>query len=65
MTEDKLIKIGVGDTAVAVEMAYISEELFSKLMAKGHVRWDGIWLSGGQTWQILFIGLAMHKVGQL
>jgi len=54
----KLIKIGFGKN---VEMSYIEDEHFSKLMAKGHVRWDGVWLSGAQTWQLFFIGLAVHK----
>lgn len=62
MTGDKLIKIGSGKH---VEMSYIPEDIFAKLMAKGHVRWDGVWISDSRYWDFFFAGWAMHKVGKL
>lgn len=55
----KLIKIAFGKKQT--EMSYIEDEHFSKLMAKGHVRWDGVWLTGANTWNLFFVGLSLDS----
>ena len=36
------------------EMSYIKEEMFNKLMAKGFVRWDGMWIQHPVLWPEFF-----------
>ena len=62
MTGKKLIFVGFGKK---VEMSYIPEDIFAKLMAKGHVRWDGMWISNPSYWAFFFEGWARFKAGML
>lgn len=61
-TKERLIKIGFSKNT---EMAYVPEDIFNKLMAKGHVRHDGVWISKPILWNFFFAGWAMHKAGKL
>lgn len=50
--EDKLIFVGLNTKSR--EYSYVPSDIFAKLMAKGIIRWDGLWIQDARLWPLFF-----------